>query len=182
MKLEWINERRKLGDLKFSEGNPRHLKKYGGSTLGKSLEKFNLVEVPVIDTDNTIIAGHQRVGSLLQTHGRDHEIDVRMPNRKLTDEEFREYRIRANTHAGMWDFDALANEFDVSELVEFGLGTDELGIDIREPTTPDPKEGVVKLTFEVDAFIAEMVNQKLEEIMLKSACSKGQAFTELVSR
>jgi hypothetical protein len=32
--------------------------------LKKSLEKFNLAEIPAINTDNKIVAGHMRVATL----------------------------------------------------------------------------------------------------------------------
>ena len=65
------------------------------SDLKASIEKFDLVEIPVIDTDNTICAGHQRVHILWMLGRQDDTIDVRVPNRKMTEEEFNEYNVRS---------------------------------------------------------------------------------------
>ena len=93
--------------------------------LKKSLEKFNLVEIPAIDMDNKIVAGHQRL-KVLQLLGRgEEEIDVRMPNRKLTDEEFQEYNLRSNKNTGEFAYDMLAN-FDLDMLAEVGFDKEEI--------------------------------------------------------
>ena len=126
-KLIWHTEQRKINDLIPFEGNPRKMTKEQAEQLQKSLEKFNLAEIPAINTDNKIIAGHQRI-NILQILGRGEEIvDVRIPNRKLTDEEFKEYNLRSNKNIGSWDFDELAN-FDVELLTDVGFSEEELNI------------------------------------------------------
>ena len=47
-------------------------------------------------------------------------------NRKLTEEEHREYMLRANKNQGEWDLDLLAN-IDEDLLKEVGWDDDELG-------------------------------------------------------
>jgi len=124
-KLEWHTEKRKIKDLIPFEGNPRQMTEKQNNDLTKSLEKFDLVEIPVIDTDNKIVAGHQRL-RIMQALGRGaEEIDVRMPNRKLTDKEFGEYNIRSNKNLGEWDYDLLAN-FDEDMLLDVGFDSEDL--------------------------------------------------------
>ena len=60
-KLKWHNETRKISELVSFDKNPRRLTDMQRKHLQESLEKFGLVEVPAINIDNTIIAGHQRV-------------------------------------------------------------------------------------------------------------------------
>lgn len=124
-KLKWHNEKRKVDDLLPTEGNPRQMTEKQKEDLKKSLEKFDLVEVPAINTDNRIVSGHQRM-KILQLLGRgQEEIDVRVPSRKLTEEEHREYLLRANKNLGEWDYDLLAN-FDEDLLKDVGWENDEL--------------------------------------------------------
>ena len=90
-KLKWHNEKRKVNDLLPYSKNPRKINDKQISDLKRSLKKFNLVEIPAIDVDNKIIAGHQRI-KVLQLLGRgDEVIDVRVPNRKLTSKEYEQY-------------------------------------------------------------------------------------------
>ena len=60
-KLIWHNEKRRISDLVPYELNPRSLSDEQAKQLKRSLEKFNLVEIPAVDMDNKILAGHQRV-------------------------------------------------------------------------------------------------------------------------
>ena len=128
-KLIWHTEQRQIKELKATEGNPRQLTKKQAIDLEKSLKKFNLVDIPAINTDSRIISGHQRI-TILKTLGRQEEkIDVRVPNRKLTEEEHREYMLRANKNQGDWDLDLLAN-IDDKVLEDVGFNLEEtFGLD-----------------------------------------------------
>jgi hypothetical protein len=129
-KLTWHNDKAKLKDLVPCSYNPRMLTKKQYADLKLSLEKFDLAEVPAIDTDNKIIAGHQRITVLIDLYGKNHEIDIRKPNRKLTKKEFDEYLTRSNKNTGSWDFEILANQFELGDLVEWGFDGRDLDIDI----------------------------------------------------
>ena len=60
--------------------------------------------------------------SALMMVGRgEEEIDVRVPNRKLTKKEVKEYAIISNTHAGEFDFEILDLEFADIEIAELGF-------------------------------------------------------------
>jgi len=128
--MKWTTEKRKISDLIPYEHNPRQMTEKQNEDLKKSLEKFDLVEIPAIDTDNKIISGHQRLRILSQLGRGDEEIDVRVPDRKLTDGEFKEYLIRANKNLGEWDFDLLANNFSIDDLLDWGFDTNELNLNI----------------------------------------------------
>ena len=119
--ISWKTERRKLSDLVPFEHNPRQLTKKQYKDLKQSLQKFNLAEIPAINIDNQIIAGHQRIKILLQLSKNGQTIDVRVPSRKLTKKEVEEYNIRSNKNTGEWDWDIMANNFDVEDLLDWGF-------------------------------------------------------------
>ena len=120
-KLKWTTERRKVNNLLPFEINPRKITDIKKQELIKSIEKFNLAEIPAINKDNTIISGHQRIKAL-QLIGRGEEIiDVRIPNRQLSKEELKEYNLLSNTHAGEWDYDILELEFSDISTGQFGF-------------------------------------------------------------
>ncbi|MDD2772748.1 MAG: DNA methyltransferase [Elusimicrobiales bacterium] len=125
IKLQWHTEKRKVGALVPFEKNPRKLSKEQETQLKQSLEKFNLVEIPAVDTDGKIVAGHQRV-AVLKLLGRAEEmIEVRIPNRKLAAAEFKEYNLRSNKNTGDWDFSLLA-EFGSGLLADVGFSENDL--------------------------------------------------------
>lgn len=117
--LEWYTAKRKVSELIPCDFNPRQISDEELGRLKVSLEKFNLVEIPAIDIDNVLIAGHQRVAAMFILGRGEEEIDVRLPNRKLTEEEFKEYMLRSNIHNG---------EFDWSKIEEFFQDIDLSGI------------------------------------------------------
>jgi len=135
LKLEWHNEKRKISDLIPYESNPRQITEKQYSDLKKSVTKFNLAEIPAINLDNKICAGHQRLKAMTEIYGADFEIDVRVPNRKLTEKEFQEYNVRSNKNTGEWSFDILANEFELEDLLEWGFEEFELGLKETETET-----------------------------------------------
>jgi ParB-like chromosome segregation protein Spo0J len=136
-KLEWSTQKRKINDLIPYKYNPRQMTEKQNLDLEKSLNKFNLVEIPVINTDGIILAGHQRL-RILQSLGRgEEEVDVRVPNRSLSEKEVKEYNIRSNKNNGMWDFDILANSFEVEDLLEWGFEEKELSISDEEEIEHD---------------------------------------------
>jgi hypothetical protein len=105
--------------------NPRKISEKQLSDLRKSLERFNLMSIPVIDLDNRIVSGHQRI-KILQMLGRGEEmIDVRLPNRKLTEKEYQEANLRENANIAEWDFDKLRS-FDLGTLSAIGFEDDLL--------------------------------------------------------
>lgn len=119
--LEWYNEKRKVKDLVPYEFNPRKLTEERKQLLINSIGKFNLAEVPAINTDNVIIAGHQRVKVLMELGRGDEWIDVRVPNRALTELEFKEYNLTSNIPVGFWDVDVLEEHFQDVDLEALGL-------------------------------------------------------------
>jgi len=119
--LIWKTERRKVADLVPYEHNPRKITADQARRLQDSLEKFNLVEIPAVNTDGIIIAGHQRL-AVMKAIGRGNEmVDVRVPNRKLTEAELKEYNLRSNKNVAEWDFDILAEHFPEDMLKDVGF-------------------------------------------------------------
>lgn len=125
-KLEWRTERRKVKDLIRYQKNPRKLSEVQLEGLKRSLKKFNLAELPAINTDGTLVAGNQRVLALSLIGREDEEIEVRIPNRPLTEAEFRDYLLTSNRSGGSWDFEKLAEEFNINELLTAGFDSFDL--------------------------------------------------------
>ena len=124
-KLSWTTINRRVDELIPQEINPRKISDKQMSDLKKSLTKYGLVELPVIDFDNTLLAGHQRC-VCLKILGRGSEvIPVRYPNRKLSGNEAKEYLIGSNKWGGTFDEDLL-KLFDFEILSFAGFDTIEL--------------------------------------------------------
>ena len=126
IKLAWHTEKRRVDDLVPYDKNPRKISDKQLIDLKRSLKKFNLVEIPAIDTDGKVIAGHQRLKALQLLDRGGEMIEVRVPNRKLTKEEFEQYLITSNAVSGDWDPEKLKS-FDLNILISAGFDQNELG-------------------------------------------------------
>lgn len=164
--LEWHNETRKVSELVPYERNPRKITEDQMEYLKISLKKYNLVDVPTIDTDGTLISGHQRTRALHLIGRGDDVIDVRVPNRKLTEEEFKYLNIEANKLRGIYDFEILAADFDVEELLSLGFSERELdmidfpeieGVSIGDETE-DFENKKYELLFDTDEDYKEFLS------------------------
>lgn len=149
--MKWTTEQRKILDLIPYEHNPRKITPEQAEQLTKSLQRFDLVEIPAINTDGVIIAGHQRL-AILKALGRGEEVvDVRVPSRKLTEAELKEYNLRSNKNVAEWDFDILTKHFDIEMLKNVGFDMKDIpeseiliGSDADDAPAP-PKKAKTKL-------------------------------------
>lgn len=141
-KLQWTTEKRKVDDLVPYEKNPRKISEEQINQLKKSIQKFDLVEPPAIDISGTILSGHQRIKVMKAIGWGDKEIDVRVPNRKLTPREIDEINLRMNKNRGEFDFDLL-KEFDEDILRDVGFGdeiTELFDVEVQEDDFDVEKE------------------------------------------
>ena len=125
-------------DLVMAEYNPRQLTKDQYTQLKDSINRFGLVDPLIVnknkDRKNILVGGHQRL-RIAKEIGLESipcvEID-------LSYDQEKELNIRLNKNVGEWDYDALANHFDVGELTEWGFSNDELQF-----YEDEPKQGLI---------------------------------------
>ena len=123
----------KSSDIIFAEYNPRQLTKDQYNNLKDSLKRFGLVDPLIINKNkkrkNILVGGHQRL-KIAREIGMDNipcvEVDLSLNEEK-------ELNIRLNKNVGEWDYDSLANYFDVDDLVDWGFSDDELQFYEDEP-------------------------------------------------
>ena len=112
--------------LIFAEYNPRQLTKDQYKGLRDSIERFGLVDPIIVNThkdrENIVVGGHQRI-RIAQDLGIK---DIPCVEVELDADREKELNVRLNRNTGEWDYDALANYFDVGELTEWGFTDDQL--------------------------------------------------------
>lgn len=139
----WSLKNVSIKDLKKNPKNPRHLSKEQALQLETSLSKFGLADKPIVNTDLMIIGGHQRIATLKKMGQK--KIDCWVPDETLSESEVDELNIRLNKNHGTFDYEILANEFNVPDLVEWGFTIDDLEInmhgldDEEKPKEDQPK-------------------------------------------
>jgi hypothetical protein len=171
-KLTWITVKRKPIDLVKYKFNPRTITASAKENLLESLDQFNLVEIPVINHDNSIIAGNQRLELLIEVGRGQEDIDVRIPNRQLTEVELKKYMLISNTHAGEFDPIILEAEFKDIEILFPVIFEEPKAKKNHTDVSTVKDKGIIKMTFTNDNFlrIKEALNKLQitpEAIMLK---------------
>ena len=140
--ITWHNEKRAIRELIPYEANPRQITDKQAKDLKASLAKFGIADPIIINTDNMIIGGHQRK-KILETllgYDPDYQIDVRVPDRGLSVDEARELNVRLNKNVAEWDFDTLANNFELDDLLDWGFDKHDLDLDLWSDEPPEDVE------------------------------------------
>ena len=127
-----------MTDLKDHPTNPRTLSQKAHAELLKSFDEFDYVELVAINLDGTILAGHQRVHIMFELGWQNQEIEVRVPSKQLSEKQAKKYLLRSNKNTGDWDYDILANDFEVDELYECGF--EDKDFQIGDWKTPEEEE------------------------------------------
>lgn len=161
--VEWIQKKLPLKKMKIQETNPRVLSKHDAESLSESITQFGLCEPLVVNSDMTIIGGHQRYRTLKKLGYKD--APVYMPSEKLDDEQVRELTIRLNRNHGEWNFDMLADRYDVDELLEWGMTEEDLDIQLQvEEDKQSEKPSQIIISF-CDQEHIQDAETKISEIL-----------------
>jgi hypothetical protein len=148
----------KLSEVKINPNNPRLIKDDNFKKLVQSIKDFpemlNIRPI-VVNQDMIILGGNMRYKACKEAGLK--EIPVIVTD--LTEEQQREFLIKDNTSGGEWDFEMLANEWDVGG---FDLDSDELGTDFSLPD--GDKEPFQQMTFTLADEQAEQIKNAIADI------------------
>ena len=122
----------KLSAIKQNPNNPRSINKDKFAKLVKSIEEFpRMLELRpiVLNKDNIVLGGNMRLKACKQIGLT--EVPVVYAD-DLTEEEQRQFIIKDNVGFGDWDWELLANEWDVSDLNDWGLDLPDMDVQVLE--------------------------------------------------
>jgi site-specific DNA-methyltransferase (adenine-specific) len=118
-----------IGLLKPNPSNPRHIKDGKFTQLVKSIRNFpemlNLRPI-VVDADYVVLGGNMRLKACIEAGLVEVPIIIAS---ELTKEQQSEFIIKDNVGFGEWDWNVLANEWEVEDLADWGL---DLPLDFEE--------------------------------------------------
>ena len=159
----------KLSDIKANPDNPRVIKDEAFNKLVQSIKDFPkmmALRPMVVDDNLTVLGGNMRLRALRHLGYKDIPDEWVKRASDLTEEEQKQFIIKDNVSVGDWDWDTLANEWDVEELTEWGL-------DI--PVLEGGPVSIDDLGLKDNAF-AEEANQLSFSITFNFPISEKQAF------
>ena len=183
MKVEKV----KIGEVKNNPSNPRLIKDDKFRKLVKSIQEFpQMLELRpiVVDENNIVLGGNMRLKACKEAGLKDVFI-VKVEN--LTEEQKQEFIVKDNVGFGEWDWDALANEFDIEQLEDWGLDVpindkiDQLEdgeeIELPQSVQMEPPKEYILIMAEPNSIEWEEIKEMLQLRMVRrGGYKKGSAF------
>ena len=120
----------KISEVKLNPNNPRLIKDDKFKKLVKSIQELpQMLEIRpiVVNADMIVLGGNMRLKACKEAGLK--EVPIIIAD-NLTEEQQREFLIKDNVSGGEWDFEMLANEWDVDELTEWGLEVPTFATDV----------------------------------------------------
>ena len=117
---------RNISDIIPADYNPRELTKKQYAEIKESIAKFGLVDPLIVNIHptrkNILVGGHQSLQVIIDMGLKTAPcVEV-----NLDEKQEKELNIRLNKNHGQWNYDNLANFFDVDNLVDWGFDSKEL--------------------------------------------------------
>ncbi|QDP64167.1 MAG: hypothetical protein Unbinned2250contig1000_26 [Prokaryotic dsDNA virus sp.] len=165
VKIETI----KISEIVPNENNPRIIKEDKFERLVESIKNFpEMLHVRplVIDENNVVLGGNMRLKACIEAGLKDLPV-IRCTN--WNEERKTEFIIKDNVGFGEWDWNILANEWDVHPLVDWGLDVwqpeNEIDLDdfFSDPEQTDDAE-TYKIQLQYDQKKYEIIRNKLDQI------------------
>lgn len=154
-KVQWVLKELPIKSLKDHPKNPRQIGKDQFERLGNLINKFGLIDKPIINQDMTIIGGHQRIKYFKKQKAK--TVECWLADRLLSQEDIDELCIGLNLHQGNWDWDIMANQWEPLDLLNYGfteeqlLGESKEAENIAEILAGDDPEEEIELRDEKEA-------------------------------
>lgn len=177
----------KISKVKPNQNNPRFIKDSKFLKLVRSVKEFpEMLKLRpiVVNKDMVVLGGNMRLKACKEAGLK--EVYILIAD-ELTEQQEQEFIVKDNVGFGEWDWDTLANEWEVKELEEWGLDgfpfdadeqTDEKYTRKIEAPTYKPnnkKPNINELTNEskYKELVNEINNSKLDQaeknFLIKSA-------------
>lgn len=160
----------KLKDIKPNPNNPRVLRDEKFQKLKQSITEFPKMlslRPMVIDENNVVLGGNMRLRALQELGFTDiNEAWVKRGS-DLTEEEKKRFIIADNVAFGEWDWDTLANDWEVVDLEAWGLEIPFYDEEVKEEQSKE-EDDFKTLELNFNAFDYNNVITRLKQIDSKS--------------
>ena len=151
-------QRAAIGTILPNPSNPRIIKDYKFKKLVKSIQEFpQMLELRpiVVDSNMVVLGGNMRLKACIAAGLK--EVPIIVAD-QLTDAQKDEFIIKDNVGFGEWDWDLLANEWEVKDLFNWG-------VDIPSAYFDDDKEPEFDKDM-LDEALDGYINSKVKQITL----------------
>jgi hypothetical protein len=171
----------KIKEVKSNTANPRIIKDGKFKQLVQSIKEFpEMLELRpiVVNADMVVLGGNMRLKACIDAGLK--EVPIIIAD-SLDEAKQKEFIIKDNVGFGEWDWNVLANEWEVEELAAWGLelpldfvGADEFG---DEFSLPDgDKSPFQQMTFTLADEQAVQIQNAIADIKLTNEYKYAETF------
>lgn len=149
----------KIKDIKPNPNNPRVLRDDKFQKLKQSITDFPKMlslRPIVIDENNVVLGGNMRLRALQELGFTDIDDSCVKYAKDLTEEEKKRFIIADNVAFGEWDWDTLANDWDVADLEAWGLDIPQFENEAEELEASEDDYDVPEGGIETDIVIGDL--------------------------
>lgn len=142
-----------ITELRLNQDNPRVIKDDKFKKLVKSIQEFpQMLEIrPIVVNDEMVVlGGNMRLKACIEAGLK--EVPI-IKASSLTPEQQKEFIIKDNVGFGEWEWDVLANEWDVEKLTDWGLDIPDYEPKVLEAEEDDFE---VPETVETDIVLGDL--------------------------
>ncbi len=145
-------QRVNIQEVRLNEENPRYIKDHKFEKLVKSIKEFpQMLDLRpiVVNQDMIVLGGNMRLRACREAGLT--EVPIIYAD-NLTEEQQKEFVIKDNSSFGEWDWDLLANEWDLQDLEDWGLEIPNFDTDIEdEKDLSDQLEQSFKIEIDLES-------------------------------
>ena len=153
--------------LKSNPKNPRFIKDEKFRKLVKSIKEFpEMLDIRpiVVDENMIVLGGNMRLKACIEAGLK--EVPILVAD-NLTPEQQEEFIIKDNSSFGEWDWDILANEWDVKNLNDWGLDVPILNESLQPIKGSDPEIEITEEILEEHNYVVFTFDNKLDWQVVK---------------
>jgi len=125
----------KLTKIKPNKDNPRLVKDDKFYKLVESIKSFGEKMMPlrpiVVDENWIVLGGNMRLKALKELGYKEIDESWIKQSKDLTEEDKREFIIKDNVGFGIWDWEILQDDWDLSKLEDWGMDIPEFEIELE---------------------------------------------------
>ena len=177
----------KISKIKSNPNNPRLIKDYKFRKLVKSIEEFpEMLKLRpiVVDENNIILGGNMRYKDCIEAGLK--EIYVIQAD-DLSEDQKKEFIIKDNSSFGDWDWDVIANEWDLELINDWGVDLplndqidqleDDDEIELPQSVQLEPPKEYILIMAEPNSVDWEELKETLKlKMVRRGGYKKGSGF------
>jgi hypothetical protein len=170
-----------INQIKPNPNNPRIIKDDKFKKLVQSIKSFpQMLELRpiVIDENNIVLGGNMRLKACQEAGLTDVPV---VQAKDLTEEQKKEFIVKDNVGYGEWDWDDLANNWDVELLTEWGLDIPNFQTDTFADLNKELSLNDVTDSMSINLKYTEEEYYIVKEALSKIASTPEQAIWKLIT-